>query len=301
MPRLGVLGWPVAHSRSPAIHNAALAHLGMGEWRYQRLPVPPELFEETTRALAGSGFVGANVTIPHKEAALALADEASESARAIGAANTLSLGPDGAVVAENTDAPGLIAALECSPRGLRAMVLGAGGSARATAWALREAGASEVMVWNRTPERAEALARQLDVRAVRVPQPADLLLNCTSVGLEPPAGAPVQAGRGPGAGAAPPAEAPGAGALERSATEDESLNQLGLAFDQVGEYSYVVDLVYRAGPTPLLAAAEAHGVPTLGGLEVLVAQGALSFELWTGRAPPVDVMRAAGRGEGDST
>jgi shikimate dehydrogenase len=157
-----------------------------------------------------------------------------------------------------------------------------------------------VMVWNRTPERAEALARQLDVRAVRVPRAADLLLNCTSVGLEPPCGSPVRPPRGSGAGA-PPAEAPGAGALERSATEHDALNQLGLAFDQVGEYSYVVDLVYRAGPTPLLAAAEAQGVPTLDGLEVLVAQGALSFELWTGRAPPVDVMRAAARGEGGST
>jgi shikimate dehydrogenase len=265
MPRLGVLGWPVAHSRSPAIHNAALAHLKMDGWRYQRLPVPPELFEQTTRALAGSGFVGANVTIPHKEAALALADSASEAARAIGAANTLNLDSEGAIFAENTDAPGLIAALDRSPRGSRAMVLGAGGSARACAWALREAGASEVMVWNRTPERARALARQLDIRAVDAPQPADLLVNCTSVGLE------------------------------RSATEREALNQLGMAFDQVAEYSYVVDLVYRAGSTPLLVAAAQAGVPTLDGLEILVAQGALSFELWTGRAAPVEIMRRAAR------
>jgi shikimate dehydrogenase len=302
MPRLGVLGWPVAHSRSPAIHNAALADLGMDEWRYQRLPVPPELFEETTRALAGSGFVGANVTIPHQEAALALADEASETARAIGAANTLSLGRDGVILAENTDAPGLIGALQCSPRGLRAMVLGAGGSARATVWALREAGASEVMVWNRTPERAEALAMQLDVRAVRVPEAADLLLNCTSVGLEPSDGPAL--GHAAGSGARTPAAEAAAAleerTLERSATEQEGLNQLGLAFDQVGEYSYVVDLVYRAGPTPLLAAAEAHRVPTLDGLEILVAQGALSFELWTGRAAPRDVMRTAARAEDGS-
>ena len=89
MPRLGVLGWPVAHSRSPAIHNAALAELGMSDWRYQRLPVPPALFSETVRALCDSGFVGANATIPHKQAALAVADEASVAAAAIGAANTL--------------------------------------------------------------------------------------------------------------------------------------------------------------------------------------------------------------------
>ncbi len=160
MPRLGVLGWPVAHSRSPAIHNAALAALGMEGWRYQRLPVPPTLFAQTTRALGQAGFLGVNVTIPHKQAALALAGQASQAAREIGAANTLTFAADGTIAAENTDAPGLLAALGRSPRGMRALVLGAGGSARAAVWALREAGASEVSVWNRTPERAETLARE---------------------------------------------------------------------------------------------------------------------------------------------
>lgn len=272
MTRLGVLGWPVAHSRSPAIHNAALVALGMEDWRYQRLPVPPQLLSETTRALGQAGFRGVNVTIPHKQAALALADEASDGARAIGAANTLTFAADGSIAAANTDAPGLIAALERSPRGLRAVVLGAGGSARAAAWALREAGAAEVLIWNRTAARGQALARDLGVGSVREPPPADLLVNCTSVGLH-------------------------AGAIERSATEDEALNQLGLTFDQVGKYSYVVDFVYRSGSTQLLAAARAHGLPTLDGLEILVAQGALSFELWTGRQAPVDVMRRAVREE----
>jgi shikimate dehydrogenase len=262
MPRLGVLGWPVGHSRSPAIHNAALAALGMEGWRYQRLPVPPNLFAETTRALYGSGFVGANVTIPHKEAALGLAEDASDTARAIGAANTLTFADDGTIAAENTDAAGLIAALQSPLEGTRAQVLGAGGSARASVWALQRAGA-DVAVWNRTPERADALARELGARAVRRPQSADLLVNCTSVGLE------------------------------RSASDGEALNQLGLTFDQVGEYSYVVDLVYRSGSTPLLAAAAAHGSRTLDGLAVLVAQGALSFELWTGRKAPLEVMHSA--------
>jgi shikimate dehydrogenase len=274
MARLGVLGWPVAHSRSPAIHNAAFAALGMTGWRYQRLPVPPALFEETTRALGVAGFLGANVTIPHKHAALALADDASPAAREIGAANTLTFAADGTIAAENTDAPGLIAALECLPElpaHPRALVLGAGGSARAVVWALREAGASEVAVWNRTAERARALALELGVRAVPAPVPADLLVNCTSVGLHPPTG------------------------VERSATDGEALNQLGLTFDQVGEYSNVVDLVYRPGSTPLLAAAAAHGARTVDGLEVLVAQGALSFELWTGRGAPLEVMRRAAR------
>ncbi len=116
MPRLGVLGWPVAHSRSPAMHNAALAALGMEGWRYQLLPVPPERFAETVRALRAAGFAGANVTIPHKHAALALADSASEAAREIGAANTLTFAADGAIAAENTDAPGFFAALGDPPR-----------------------------------------------------------------------------------------------------------------------------------------------------------------------------------------
>ncbi|HEY2217273.1 MAG TPA: shikimate dehydrogenase, partial [Solirubrobacteraceae bacterium] len=162
--RLGVLGWPVAHSRSPAIHNAALRELGMGDWRYQLLPVPPELFAPTTRALGGSGFVGANVTIPHKQAALALADEASGAARAIGAANTLTFAQDGSIAAENTDAPGLIEVIQATLTGKRALVLGAGGSARAVVWALREAGVAELSIWNRTAERAQALAKDFEVR-----------------------------------------------------------------------------------------------------------------------------------------
>jgi shikimate dehydrogenase len=268
MHRLGVLGWPVAHSRSPAMHNAALRALGMKDWHYQALPVPEELFAETVHALGQAGFVGANVTIPYKRAALALADRASVAARAIGAANTLTFATDGTIAAENTDAPGLIAALEQLaglPAEPSALVLGAGGSARAAVWALREAGAREVSVWNRTPERAAELAEELGVRAVGAPGRADLLVNCTSVGLE------------------------------RSASEPEGLNQLGLTFDQVGEYSYVVDLVYRSGATPLLAAAREHGAHTLDGLEILVAQGALSLELWTGRTAPLDVMREAAR------
>ncbi len=280
--RLGVLGWPVAHSRSPAMHNAALAAVGLDRWHYQRLPVPPELFAETTRALGAAGFLGANVTIPHKQAALAVADEASEAARAIGAANTLTFGQDGTIAAENTDAPGLIAAMaweettdvpdrggagswSTSPaRGRTALVLGAGGSARAAAWALREAGAGEVSVWNRTPERALALARELDVRAVERPVGADILVNCTSVGLQP------------------------------SATDGaDPLSPLALTHDQLGEYSYVIDLVYTDEPTPLLAAAQSAGASTLDGLEILLAQGAISFELWTGRTAPLDVMRRA--------
>ena len=252
----------MAHSRSPAMHNAALAALGMDDWTYQRLPVPPALFEQTTRALGQAGFRGANVTIPHKLAALALADEASRSAQEIGAANTLTFTADGAISADNTDAPGLIAALGVDPAGLTALVLGAGGSARAAVWALREAGAGEISVYNRTPERALTLASQFGVDASTHPHKADLLINCTSVGLE------------------------------RSATEADTLNQLGLTLDAVGEYSYVVDLVYNAAAgTPLLQLARRLGAKTVDGLEILIAQGALSLERWTGRKAPLSAMR----------
>ncbi|HEV3093725.1 MAG TPA: shikimate dehydrogenase [Solirubrobacteraceae bacterium] len=267
MNRLGVIGWPVAHSRSPAMFAAAFAACEMGNWRYQRLPVSPELFEETVRALGASGFAGANVTIPHKRAALAVADEASEAARRIGAANTLSFGAGGAIAAENTDAPGLLAAIGEPVAGKTAQVLGAGGSARATVWALLGAGAIEVLVWNRTAERARELAAELGARAVFEPEAADLLVNCTSVGLQ------------------------------RTATDAEALNQLGLRADQVGSYACVVDLVYGAHPTPLLAAAQAAGTRTVDGLDVLVAQGALSFELWTGRKAPLQAMREGARDE----
>jgi shikimate dehydrogenase len=245
------------------MHNAALAELALTGWRYQLLPVPPELFEETVRALPAAGFAGANVTIPHKEAALALADRATPAAREIGAANTLTFGPDGAIAADNTDAPGLLAALPIDPRGRTALVLGAGGSGRAAAWALRGAGA-DVAVWNRTPARARALAEDLRVRAVTTAAPADLLVNCTSVGLADPAA---------------------------------TLKELPVRADGLGEYACVVDLVYRDGGTALLQAARRMRSATVDGLEVLVRQGALSLEAWTGRQAPIETMRRAARDE----
>jgi shikimate dehydrogenase len=163
------------------MHNAAFRELGL-DWHYVKLPVPPELFDETVRALPGSGYGGANVTIPHKPNALALADFASGAARAIGAANTLTFGNEG-IGADNTDAGGFLAALDEPVRGRRALVLGAGGAARAVVWALVDAGAGEVSVWNRTPERAEELAAAFGARAVREPESADLVVNATSVGL----------------------------------------------------------------------------------------------------------------------
>jgi shikimate dehydrogenase len=261
LTRLGVAGWPVAHSRSPAMHNAALEAVGLDDWRYQLLPLPPELFAETVRALPGVGFAGINITIPHKEAALALADEATATARAIGAANTLSFGPGGAVHADNTDAPGLIAALG-DERPRTAVVLGAGGSARAVVHALASAGVS-VSLWNRDAARARSLAGEFGVEAVQDLPPADLLINCTSVGLVDPS---------------------------------STFKDLPLQADALGEYACVLDLVYRAGGTGLQREARRRGSRVIDGVEVLVHQGALSFERWTGRAAPLEVMRRAARG-----
>jgi len=165
------------------MQNAALAAVGLADWRYQLLPVPPERFTETVRALPGAGFRGANVTLPHKQAALALADEPTPRARAIGAANTLIFGDGGAIRADNTDAPALVSALPFAPAGKTALVLGAGGSARAAVWALLDAGAADVRVWNRTPARARELCAELGGTQVELIEPADLLVNCTSIGL----------------------------------------------------------------------------------------------------------------------
>jgi shikimate dehydrogenase len=256
---LGVCGWPVAHSRSPQMHNAALAAVGLDDWRYLRLPLPPELFAETVRALPAAGFRGVNVTLPHKHAALALADRASDAARAIGAANTLTF-EDGAIVADNTDAPGLLAALGSSPAGRTALVLGAGGAGRAAVWALKRAGAADVAIWNRTPQRARALAAELGARAVEAPERADIVINATSVGLHDP---------------------------------DATFKALPLGADELDAGSLVVDMVYRAGETRFLEAARTRGARVVDGLDILVGQGAASFERWTGLEAPREAMRAA--------
>jgi shikimate dehydrogenase len=240
------------------MHNAALAAVGLHDWRYLRLPLPPELFAETVRALPAAGFRGVNVTIPHKLAALGLADDVTVAAQAIGAANTLTF-ESGRIHADNTDAPGLIAAIGEPVAGRTALVLGAGGAGRAAAWALRTAGA-HVIVWNRTPERARALAAALRVRAVEGREAADIVVNCTSVGLE---------------------------------GEEDPFKALPIEADELGAGSLVVDMVYRAGGTRLLEAASRRGARVIDGLEVLVAQGAASFERWTGMEAPREAMRAA--------
>jgi len=242
------------------MQNAALQTAGLGSWRYQLLPIAPELFSETVRALPAAGFRGVNVTVPHKEAALAIADSASECTSAIGAANTLLFEEGGATYAENTDAPALIGALPFPACGRTAVVLGAGGSARAAVWALLSEGAAEVRIWNRRPERARSLSAELGATPAIDVTAADLLVNCTPLGL---------------------------------GAEQGYFKQLPVEADDITMFECVVDLAYSHADTPLVRAAKSLGVQSVDGRELLVGQGALSFEHFTGRPAPVEVMREA--------
>ncbi|MDQ2622198.1 MAG: shikimate dehydrogenase [Actinomycetota bacterium] len=265
--RLAVLGHPVSHSRSPVMQNAALADLGLDAgWEYEAIDVEPERFSDFVRGMEYEGFAGANVTVPHKEAAIALADEATAAAKAIGAANTLSFA-SGRILADNTDAPGLIDSLPSSPDGSKALLLGAGGAARAVLWALVTAGA-DVSVWNRTRSRAESLTEELGGTVVEKGfggsggREFDLIVNSSAAGLG----------------------------------DTDGLGELPLGTDSFRPGQVVVDMVYGKTAGTLLTAAREAGADTVDGLEILVRQGARSFALWTGRDPSLDVMRAAARG-----
>jgi shikimate dehydrogenase len=271
--RLAVVGHPVSHSRSPAMQTAALEALGLGEeWSYVALDLEPGEFADRIRELADEEYVGVNVTIPHKRAALELADQASEAAGEIGAANTLSFA-DGVIHAENTDATGLLSALPAPPADRAALVLGAGGSARAAVWALAGQAAS-VAVWNRTPERADELVRDLAevtsaaegrVNPISTDQARagsfDLIVNCTAVGMG----------------------------------DEDPFEELPLDPERFDANIVLVDLVYAGGESRLVREARERRASAVDGLEVLVQQGGESLRLWTGMNPPLDVMREAVR------
>lgn len=263
MPNLAVIGHPVAHSRSPDMQTAALMEMKLaGEWTYGALDVAPEDFEATVAELAADGeYAGVNITVPHKEAALAMADEASDGARAIGAANTLSF-RDGQIVADNTDAGGLLGSLPRSFAGERVLVLGAGGAARAAIWALVEDGA-QVDVWNRTADRGALVASELGAGTITDPEPSDyaLIVNTTAVGL----------------------------------AGEDTFEALPLSPDSFVEGQTVLDMVYAEEPSALLAAAQDAGATVVDGLEMLVQQGALSLHIWTGEEPSLEAMRTAVR------
>jgi len=258
----GIIGWPVEHSLSPAMHNAAFASLGL-DWIYAAFPVDPSRVPEAVRGLAAAGCAGLNVTIPHKRAVIDVCSSVSEAVTAIGAANTLVPDGHGGFRGDNTDAAGFLRALdEQAPLdldGAEVLLIGAGGAARAVAFALRSRGA-RVRVANRTAAAAAELGDPVPFTVAAldtVAGQAALVVNATSLGLH---------------GDAAPPELPLAG---------------------LGRGQVVADIVYRPGGTPWLAAAAGRGARTVDGLGMLLHQGAAAFEQWTSRHPPVEVMREA--------
>jgi shikimate dehydrogenase len=268
-PLAGVIGWPVGHSRSPRLHGHWLRRHGIAG-HYVPMAVAPADLAAAFAALPKLGFRGVNVTIPHKEQALALADAASDAARRIGAANTITFLPDRTVHADNTDHYGFLANLRqaipmWSPSAGPALVLGAGGAARAVVSALLAEGAPEVRLANRTRGRAETLAAQLgpgiaviDWReAAAAAAGAATIVNATSLGMT------------------------GGPALE-------------LPLDAAPPHAVVADLVYDPFETPLLAAARARGLTGVDGLGMLLHQAVPGFQRWFGVRPEVDAeLRAA--------
>lgn len=267
--RVGLIGWPVEHSVSPAMHNATFEALGL-DWRYDLLPVRPGELGRDLRAFVEQGYRGFNVTVPHKVEALALAQNVDAAAEAIGAANTFVVREGGGLWAVNTDAPGLWRDLNeraVAQPPAEALILGTGGSARAVAYALLTGG-WRVRVLSRELERAGAFAREFAAVGTIAPlqrgnlrshvAESALIVNCTPVGMWPHAAA--------------------------SPWPDDVSIPSGTT---------VYDLVYNPPRTVLMAQAEAAGARAIGGLGMLVWQGALAFELWTGQEPPLDVMRAA--------
>ena len=257
-----VIGFPVRHSLSPAMHNAAFHELGL-DWIYVACEVAPGAVAAAFAGARALGLGGLSVTIPHKAAALEAVDEVTDTARAIGAVNTVVPTGDGRLRGDNTDGAGFLASLAdegFDPAGRVCAVLGAGGAARAVVHALAGAGAAEVVVINRTPARAEATAA-LAGASGRVGSAADvvgadLIVNATPLGLAGTGDLPV----------------------------DPAL---------VGEGQLVVDQVPNPADTALKPSAGERGAAVAGGLGMLVHQGALAFELWTGRPAPLGVMRAA--------
>ena len=279
---VGLIGHPVSHSVSPAMHNAAFDALGL-DWRYVPLPVAPEHVGDAVRGVRALGLRGINVTVPHKQAVLACLAEMpdatlTDAAHTIGAVNTIRVQEDGTLLGDNTDALGFIADLYehgVELAGRRALVIGAGGSARAVVYGLAEAGCTEIVVLNRTLSKAQALVeamqnsfRVVKVRAGEFPggidydaNEVDLIMNCTSLGMSP--------------------------------------NVEGLPWVEdvpFREGQVVYDLVYNPRRTRLLQKAEADGARAINGLGMLVWQGALAFALWTGAEPPVEAMRRAVEG-----
>ncbi|MGD9890932.1 MAG: shikimate dehydrogenase [Dehalococcoidia bacterium] len=271
--RVGLIGHPVGHSVSPVFQQAGFDALGL-PFRYEAWDTPEAALSARVASLRGEGHRGANVTVPHKQAVAPLLDEVSTEAATAGAVNTI-VRDGGRLVGHNTDITGFLDALRheggFDVTGAGVCVLGAGGAARAVVYALLRGGARRIALHNRTPARSEALVAALDSDGARLSVSAgsagdavrqsDLIVNCTSLGM---------------AGSAHAGDSP-------------------LAASEIPPAAFVYDIVANPDVTPLLAAARARGCRTLGGLPMLVRQGAASFTLWTGRDAPLDVMFQAAR------
>lgn len=262
--RVGVIGFPIEHSLSPIMHNAVFKALGMDDWTYDAMAIPPDILRYGIREPKQHGYIGINVTIPHKQAIMEYV-RPDDTARAIGAVNTIDFRT---MLGTNTDADGFIDDLKANNvaiSGERVLVLGAGGAARAGVYGLVRSGA-EVAIVNRTKERADALVSELGktagISGIEVMTLDDasewgmsLIINCTSVGLHP------------------------------NITQSPWIH--GVPFP---EEITVYDMVYRPANTAFMQQCVAHGGRAIGGLGMLVRQGAIAFELWTGVKPPIDVM-----------
>lgn len=259
--RVGLLGYPVAHSVSPPMHNAAFAALGL-DWHYDLLPVPPENFADEVAQRTTAGYRGFNVTIPHKQAAFALPQVVAitPAAQAIGAVNTLVVGPDGTLTADNTDWQAFARVIEQRdlPVGqMPSLVLGTGGSAQAVIYALQQAGALSITQVSRDPAGRPGVIGYGDL--ARLQNAGYVVINCTPVGMHP------DVNRMPWGDGIP-----------------------------IPPLSVVYDLVYNPDPTKLVRRArERDRIRAFTGLDMLVWQGAFAFEQWTGQPAPFDIMFAA--------
>ena len=276
--RLGIIGYPIGHSISPIFQQAALDHLGI-DATYEKWEVTPEGVGDFVNGLRAPDSLGINITVPHKQAVIPFLDEVDEWATAAGAVNTI-VNHDGRLSGHNTDGPGFLRALLVEtgydPKGTRALVLGAGGAARGILLALARGGVDSMVIANRTLERAETLAQLAKDNGVKseaialsgdalteAASGADLIVNCTTMGMS----------HGP----------------------DEHGSPISAA--QIPATAIVNDVVYTPLITPILKEAAAAGATALGGFHMLVYQGVLSFQMWTGVDAPVDVMLAAATAE----
>jgi shikimate dehydrogenase len=262
-----VLGSPIAHSASPAMHNAAFAALGLN-WRYLAFEVDPKNLRAAIAGAKAMNVAGLNLTVPHKLLAMEMVDALDESAKKWGAVNTILFNEKGAT-GFNTDADAIVAAirndLKMEPRGAKVLLLGAGGAGRTAALKLASEEVGELFLVNRTQNKAEEIAAEIqkqfppvEVSTAYPKSAVDLVLNATSLGLKPADGSPLD-------------------------EKQFSLKQTRAVYD----------MIYRPAETPLLKSAKAAGCQTANGLGMLLHQGAKAFEIWTGRTAPLEVMRHA--------